>query len=491
MQSEARQALMKGLETYDHRHGWRGALAHVEIAKGWEKEAASKTPPAERRTWKPAVIEDVQGGTVHVMLTDGTKGMLEPADVTWAKAGKGLTPGDLVFVEPTAGDRFGLRQVPEVNGAIVAMEPRTGKVLAMVGGYSFSLSNFNRAVQAERQPGSSFKPFVYATALENGFSPTSIVLDAPISFTDATGKVWNPQNDTKQYYGPTIFRNGLVYSRNVMTVRIAQTIGMKKVRAMAIKAGVVDDMQPVLAMALGAGETTPFRLTAAYAAFANGGRRIDPHLIELASDRQGQVVWKADRRDCPRCNLAFGGEESPRIPAGGSPVMDPVTAYQITLMLQGVTQIGTAAQVSSLGYPIAGKTGTSNDFRSAWFIGYTPNIVVGVFVGFDDNRSLGNDEFASVDAVPIFIDFMRDVLKGQPKTDFVAPKEARFALVAGHREAFRPGTEPKAAPAVIESGPIPYSQAFPGGQIPNAPTGPAAPAAVGPPRPPPELNGLF
>ncbi|HTK34227.1 MAG TPA: penicillin-binding protein 1A [Caulobacteraceae bacterium] len=488
MQTEARTALMKGLEAYDRRHGWRGALAHVALAPGWEEAAKSKSPPAERRTWRPAVVSEVQGGTVKVKLAGGGEGMLEPADVTWAKAGKGLNPGDLVFVEPTTAGRFGLKQVPAVNGALVALEPHSGRVLAMVGGYSFSLSNFNRAVQAERQPGSSFKPFVYATALENGFTPMSVVLDAPISFTDSTGKVWNPQNDSRKYYGPTVFRNGLVFSRNVMTVRIAQAIGMKKVRATAIKAGVVDDMAPVLAMALGAGETTPFKMAAAYAAFPNGGRRIDPHLIELASDRQGQVVWRADRRDCPRCSAPFGGEESPRIPPGGTPIMDPVTAYQITLMLQGVTSIGTGAAVSQLGYPIAGKTGTTNDYRSAWFMGFTPNLVVAVFVGFDDNRSLGENETGAVDAVPIFIDFMRQVLKGQPKTDFTAPREARIALVAGKREAFRPGTEPRPGAAATE-GPAPGEPGVPG--LPYGPPAPAAALPPGPPRPPPELNGLF
>ena len=486
MQTQARTALMKGLEAYDHRHGWRGPIGHVDIKAGWEAEAHSKSPPSERRTWRPAVIDQVQGAMVRVALPDGGGGgLLEQSDVNWARAGKGLAVGDLVFVEPTTAGRFGLRQVPEVNGALVALEPRSGRVLAMVGGYSFSLSNFNRATQAQRQPGSAFKPFVYASALENGFSPDSIVLAAPISFTDTTGKVWNPENFERKFYGPTVFRNGLVYSRNVMTVRIAQRVGMKKIRDAAIKDGVVDDMAPVLAMALGAGETTPFKLTAAYAEFANGGRRIGPHLIETAGDRQGQVVWRADGRDCPHCNDPFGGEESPHIAPGGSGVMDPVTAYQITLMLQGVTQIGTAAQVSSLGYPIAGKTGTTNDYRSAWFVGYTPDLVVGVFVGFDDNRSLGENETGAVDAVPIFIDFMHDVLAGKPKTDFTAPSEARFALVAGRREAFRPGTEPKPKAAILDTTPTP-SNPFPTGPV-------SAPAALpaGPQRPPPELNGLF
>ena len=477
MQSQARAALMKGLEAYDRRHGWRGAWGHATPAPGWEATARSKSPPSERRAWRAAMVERVEGGAVRVRLTDGAGGELEAADAAWAKAGKGLTPGDLVFVEPTGPGRYGLRQVPAVNGALVAVEPFSGRVLAMVGGYSYSLSNFNRAVQAERQPGSSFKPFVYATALENGFTPQSVVLDAPISFTDATGKVWNPENYERTFRGATVFRNGLVYSLNTMTVRIAQQVGMRKIRAEAIKAGVVDDMAPVLAMALGAGETTPFKLTAAYAAFANGGRRISPHLIELAADRQGQVVWRADKRDCPHCTAPFGGEESPRVPPGGEQIMDPVTAYQITLMLQGVTQNGTAAAVSALGYPIAGKTGTTNDYRSAWFMGFTPDLVVGVFVGFDDNRSLGEGETGARDAVPIFIDFMHDVLQGKPKTDFTAPKEARFALVAGRREAFRPGTEPRPRPTLLPAAPIPYAQAF-GPDA--APAGAPAGAASGP-----------
>ena len=465
LQTSARIALMRGLENYDRRHGWRGALTHVELAPGWEAEAKSKSPPAERRDWKAAVVELVQGPTVKVLLPTGGEGVLDAADVAWARAGKGLARGDLVFVEETGPGRFALKQVPAVNGALVALEPRSGRVLAMVGGYSFSVSNFNRATQALRQPGSAFKPFVYATALENGFSPMSVITDAPISFTDATGKVWNPQNDSRRYYGPTIFRNGLVYSRNVMTVRIAQDVGMKKVSANAIKFGVVDQMAPVLAMALGAAETTPFKLTAAYAAFANGGRKIEPHLIEMAADRQGKAIFRADRRDCPRCGAPFGGEESPRVAPGGAQVMDPITAYQISTMLQGVTQIGTAAAVSSLGYPLAGKTGTTNDYRSAWFVGYSPDIVVGVFVGFDDNRTLGDNETGAVDAVPVFIDFMRDYLKGKPKKDFTAPADARFALVAGRREAFRPGTEPKPNAEVLETGPVPYEQAFPNGQL--------------------------
>ena len=449
MQTLARVSLMKGLEVYDRRHGWRGALEHVDLKSGWEKEALSKSPAAERRAWRAAVVDRVAGGA-HVRLPQGGAGDLDPADVAWARAGKGLAVGDLVFVEPQANGRtYNLRQVPLVNGALVALEPRTGRVMAMVGGYSFSLSKFNRATQAQRQPGSSFKPFVYATALENGFTPASIVLDAPISFAGSNGTVWSPENYERDSRGPSIFRAGLVYSRNQMTVRIADKVGMRKIRDLAVKAGVVDDLQPVLAMALGAGETTPFRMTAAYAAFANGGRRIEPHLLELVQDRLGLPLAQIDKRDCPRCDQPFNGDESPRLGAAGIPVMDPITAYQITLMLEGVTTNGTAAAVASLGRHIAGKTGTTNDYRSAWFVGYTPSLVVGVFVGYDDNRSLGEGETGAQAAVPIFIDFMKDALKSMTPEDFKAPRNAKLVSVRGHVEAFQPGTEPKFDPAAV------------------------------------------
>ncbi len=495
LQSLARASLMKGLESYDHRHGWRGPWAHVEPGQDWQALAKARPRPWERRDWRAALVDSANGAGVRVTTLDGVDGDLDGGDVAWANASKPLKAGDLIFVEPGQGDakRFNLRQIPIVNGAIVALEPRSGRILAMVGGYSFSLSKFNRATQARRQPGSSFKPFVYATALENGFTPASEVLDAPIYLNGGGGKVYSPENFEHRYSGMTAFRNGLVYSKNTMTVRIAQRVGMKKIVAAAERDGVVTSMAPVLAMALGAGETTPFDITSAYAAFANGGRRIQPHLIELAEDHTGHVVWKADRRACPGCGDAYDGQESPRVAPDGAQVMDPITAYQISLMLEGVTTRGTAAAVSSLGRHIAGKTGTTNDFRSAWFVGYTPDIVVGVFVGFDDDRSLGDNETGAVDAVPIFIDFMKDALKDTPNVDFAAPKTAKIAYAHGNREAFQPGTEPKPppprparAPPVAGQPPIPYGQAFPNGQLP--------PAAAPPPPPkkaPKDLNGLY
>jgi penicillin-binding protein 1A len=493
LQTAARIALMHGLENYDRRHGWRGAWGHATGDTGWEKDALAKSPAAERRAWRAAMVETAEGGTVRVRLADGSgKGVLDPADVAWARAGKGLNQGDLVFVEPVDGapERYNLRQTPIVNGALVAIEPRSGRTLALVGGYSFSLSNFNRATQAMRQPGSSFKPFVYATALENGFTPASRVLDGPITLPGAkAGENWSPENFHKGFMGMQPLRRGLELSLNTMTVRLAQAVGMNKIVANAKKFGVVDNMEPVLPMALGAGETTPFRLTAAYAAFVNGGNRINPHLIELVEDRDGKPLLRADQRECPRCADAFNGDESPRIPEGGEPVMDPITAYQITSMLESVVQHGTAYQAHVLGRPIGGKTGTTNDFRSAWFVGFSPDIVVGVFVGFDDNRSLGDNETGAVDAVPIFIGFMQTALKDTPVRDFQPPKEAKIAYVNGAAEAFRPGTEPKprALAAPDASGALPPIGGLP---VPGA-ANPAAAAPPPPKKPPADLNGLY
>lgn len=486
LQTAARVALMQGLELYDRRHGWRGAVGRVELGQeGWQKKAKALTPPYERRDWVIAVVEAAKG-PVKVRLTDGKTGSIVEEDVVWARATKGFNVGELIFVAPgKSPGQFALKQIPTVNGALVAIDPYSGRVLALVGGYSFSLSKFNRATQAKRQPGSAFKPFVYATALDNGYTPASVVADAPITIKGETAdKDWTPENYSKDYYGNLVLRKGLEQSRNAMTVRLAQAIGMDKVRETAIRMGVVKDMSPVLAMSLGSGETTPFKLTAAYAPFVNGGRRIEPHLIELVQDREGKPLLKGDGRDCERCNVGFLGEESPRLPAAGTEVLDPITAYQITAMLQGVVQRGTAAQVSSLGRPLAGKTGTTNEYRSAWFVGYSPEIVVGVFVGFDDNRSLGNSETGGQAAVPIFIEFMQTALRGSPYRDFQPPKTAKFVLVNGIREAFRPGTEPK--PQLTPEGPVPYGEAWGGGP------------AVPPPPPPPkvqkvpeDLSGLY
>jgi penicillin-binding protein 1A len=502
LQSAARLALMNGLEAYDRRHGWRGAWGNVTTLAGWQDAARKATRPTERRSWRQAVVTSVAGGSVQVETIDGQTGALAGEDVAWARRGKGIGTGDLVFVAPNDDGAPGLRlkQVPAVNGALVAMEPHSGRVLAMVGGYSFSLSSFNRATQAMRQPGSAIKPIVYAAALENGYTPASVVMDAPITLSGAGGQAWTPENYEKKYYGPLQLRKGLELSRNAMTVRLAQSVGMTKISGLAERMGVTKKMDRVLAMALGSGESTVFKMAGAYSSFVNGGRKVEPHLIELVQDREGKVIYRQDPRDCPRCDSGFTGGESPRVPPGGAQVMDPITAYQVTSMLQGVVQRGTAASASSLGYPLGGKTGTTNDYRSAWFMGFSPDLVVGIYVGFDDNRSLGSGETGSQSAVPIFIDFMKVALEGVEKKEFKAPKNAKFAMVRGIREAFRPGTEPRVATASgvrsgggagLPRGPQPYSQVWR-----NGVTGaPDAGAAVSPPpapkRPPDDTSGLF
>jgi penicillin-binding protein 1A len=491
LQTAARVSLMHGLEQYDRRHGWRGAWARVnQIAPGWQEAARKKTPPSERRDWRAAVVEEVSGNTVKVIpAKDYPAGQLISEDVAWAKRGKGLSVGDLIFVEPADGGGYHLRQIPQVNGALVAIEPYTGRVVAMVGGYSFSLSKFNRATQAKRQPGSAFKPFVYATALENGYTPASYVTDARITLPGGGGEAWSPENYNKRYMGSMPLRRGLELSRNTMTVRLALGVGMKKISDMAERAGITPKMDKVLSMALGSGETTPYQLTAAYTAFVNGGRRAEPHLIEFVQDREGKVIYRSDKRACPRCTAGFGGQESPRLSPNGKQIMDPIVAYQITSMLEGVVQRGTAVAARSLNRPLAGKTGTTNEYRSAWFVGYSPDIVVGVFIGFDDNRSLGESETGGVAALPVFIEFMGEATKGIPPKPFKEPKNAKWAVVNGIREAFRPGDEPGARGAAAPSAGGPGAvrrPAAPGAPVP----GPAQPAAP-PPVIPEDLSGLY
>lgn len=502
LQSAARDALMKGLENYDRRHGWRGAWGTTDFAEGWQDVALAETRPPERRAWQAAAVDSVSGNNVRIITArDGRTGSLLAADAAWANANRPLKRGDLIFVELTDG-QFALKQVPRVNGALVAIEPQSGRVLAMVGGYSYALSSFNRATQAERQPGSAYKPFVYAAALEGDFTPASIVLDAPISFAGgANGGRWTPENYSRQYYGPQSLRRGLELSRNVMTVRLAQSVGMDNIVALSEKMGVADNLTPNLSVSLGAGETTPYRLTAAYAAFVNGGRRVNPYLIEMVQDRDGETIYRADDRRCRDCGRPFTGQESPRLDPRGQQVIDPITAYQMSSMLEGVVQRGTAASARGLGRWVGGKTGTTNEYRSAWFVGFSSDIVVGVFIGFDDNRSLGYGETGTTAAVPVFADFMQTALRERPARPFVRPKNAIFRSVNGIEEAFRPGTTRRIeerAPTgpTVPTGPQNYNEVIRREQeeAQGPAPGPVAPAPTTPqPTPPPaeDLSGLY
>jgi len=502
LQSAARDALMRGLENYDRRHGWRGPWGRTDFAEGWRETAVRGQRPPERRAWEAAAVESVAGNNVRIRTArDNRSGALVTADAAWANANRQLRRGDLIFVEARGG-QYLLKQVPNVNGALVAIEPQSGRVLAMVGGYSYALSSFNRATQANRQPGSAFKPFVYAAALEGDYTPASIVLDAPISFAGGpNGTRWSPENYSREYYGPQSLRRGLELSRNVMTVRLAEDVGMRNVVALAGRMGVADNLQPNLSVSLGAGETTPYRLTAAYAAFVNGGRRVDPYLIEMVQDRDGETIFRADQRRCRDCGRPFTGQESPRLEGRGTQVIDPVTAYQISSMLEGVVQRGTGASARGLGRWVGGKTGTTNEYRSAWFVGFSSDIVVGVFIGFDDNRPLGSGETGATGPVPVFTEFMQAALRERPARPFVRPRNAVFRTINGIEEAFRPGTErqrQEEAPAQeIPTGPQNYNEVVrreqeeAAGQTPS--TAPAPPVTPPPPKKEPaeDLSGLY
>ncbi|ESQ89806.1 penicillin-binding protein 1A [Asticcacaulis sp. AC460] len=466
LQTYARQALMNGLETYDRRHGWRGAWGNEKPASNWQRIAAEKEPPSERARWIQAIVTSATKGSVAIETITGDKGSLISSDIAWAFAGRGLKTGDLIFVEPNPeGSGYRLRQVPNVNGALVAVDPFTGRTLAMVGGYSYSVSKFNRATQANRQPGSSIKPFVYAVALERDFTPASIVEDGPITMMGGDGKMWSPQNYEHDYMGPQPIRRGIELSRNLMTVRLAQKVGIKPITQKLVEYGISEKVPAEMSMVLGAGEVTPFNLTGAYSIFVNGGRKIRPHLIDQVLDRDGKVVYKADDRACPVCAQPFNGTESPRLTAPGQSVMNPITAYQVNSFMQGVVERGTARSAASLGIPMGGKTGTTNDYRSAWFVGFTADMVVGVFVGFDDNHTLGDKETGSQAALPIWIDFMRNATKGKPKKDFQKPRDAVFVSIRGREEAFKPGTEPKYQPGAEDDGPRPYLDTWTDGDL--------------------------
>lgn len=490
LQKLARRALIDGLVAFDRGKGWRGPVTKIDIAGDWGVALAAVEAPKDLDPWRLGVVLDAQKTKVVVGLRPGKQqdGSLVPDreavnvaldELKWARpvdrkgeikaANELLSPGDVVYVAPKdANDPSGawsLMQVPEIGGGLIAMDPHTGRVLAVAGGFSFEMSQFDRAVQAKRQPGSSFKPFVYAAALDNGYKPTSIVLDAPIEIEQVGQEVWRPENyDKDKSYGPTTLRVGVEKSRNQMTVRLAQDMGMPLITEYARRFGIYDDLLPVLSMSLGAGETTLLRLTTAYAMLANGGKEVNATFIDRIQDRWGKTVWRHDDRDCSGCRAErWAGQPEPEIPDARKQIIDPHTSYQITSIMEGVVQRGTATSLKALGKPIAGKTGTTNEEKDAWFIGYTPDLVVGVFVGYDTPRPMGKGMTGGHVAAPIFGAFMKEALKDKPATPFRIPpglKLVRVNLKTGLRatggsgeqsivEAFKPGEEPDDAYSVI------------------------------------------
>jgi penicillin-binding protein 1A len=482
LQEFARKALMDGLVHYDEGDGWRGPVSKIDISGDWGSKLAEAKSLADISPWRMAVVLEIGDQSARIGLQPAREpsgnvsrerqvGIVPLEGIKWAmKADRKGSPrisqvlqsGDVIYVEPIGQDstQYRLRQLPEASGAMVVMDPNTGRVLALVGGFSYDQSQFNRATQALRQPGSAFKPLVYAAALDNGYTPSTVVMDAPIEIDQGAGLgTWRPENYEQKFYGPQTLRFGIEHSRNVMTVRLAQDIGMPLIAEYAKRFGVYDDLPPYLSFALGAGETTVLKMAAAYSMFDNGGRRIKPTLIDRIQDRWGHTIYRHDERECRGCDAdKWQGQAEPVLIDHRERVLDPLTAYQITSMLEGVVQRGTGTALKDLGKPVAGKTGTTNDEKDAWFIGYTPDLVAGVYIGYDKPRHLHLPTGATGGhlAAPVVRDFLKQATAGKPGVPFLPPAgiklvriDPRTGLRAGPGttgnvlfEAFKPGTAP-------------------------------------------------
>ena len=464
MQTIADATLREGLVTYDRRHGWRGPLTNLATNDRNLKTLQEMQPPVGTpAAWQLALVGNVTSKSAHVLLVNGARGIIPMPELTWArkwlpekKRGDPITSarqvvdaGDVILVSgekradrndpsavrlspgPLPEGIYGLRQMPDIEGAVVALDPHTGRVLALSGGFSIARSEFNRATQAMRQPGSAFKPFVYLTAMENGYTPSTLVLDAPFALDQGHGlPKWKPQNYELDYLGLTTLRIGLEKSHNLMTVRLAQALGMDKVADIAEKFGIVDKLPHFLAASLGSEVTTPLRLVTAYAELVNGGLKLAPTMIDRVQDRAGKTIYRHDERACPDCvGVIWEGQDPPNLPDEREQIAHPASVYQVVHMLEGVIQRGTGHIVSRVGKPLAGKTGTSNDVVDTWFVGFSPDLAVGVFVGFDEPRTLGRGEQGASVAAPIFRDFMSEVLKDQPAKPFRVPSGISFVRV--------------------------------------------------------------
>jgi penicillin-binding protein 1A len=515
IQAVSDNALRDGLIAYDRRHGWRGPWAKIADMSLWEEEfarIAQRRPLTGPASWHLAVVSKVEPQAVQLVgLPDG-EGTLPFAEMTWAaptladqrvgapprRPNDVVNVGDVIVVEkvekaagpnakPYPPRTYALRQVPNVEGGVVVMDTQTGRVLAMSGGWSYGRSQFNRAVQAARQPGSAFKPFVYLAAMDAGFTPASVVLDAPFSYDPGYGQpIWSPKNYGGDYLGPTTVRRGLELSRNLMTVRMAQQVGMKRVVEVAKEFGVTDQMGAYLPMALGAGETTLLRMTMAYAMLANGALEITPSLVDRVQDRNGRTVYRHEPRACRGCGEQPAGiPVAPEIVDSRKPFHDPASVYQVVHMMLGVTTRGTAGRLAALGRPIAGKTGTTNDARDNWFLGSTPDITIGIYIGFDEPRTLGssNLETGGGNAAPIYEAIARQIFKDKPATPFRIPpglRMVRYSYEGGAiDEVFKPGTEPGSDGfnQTLLDGSGPWSGIDPGG--PQQAGGPRRPGLTG------------
>jgi len=432
LQKIATDSLRNGLINYDKRKGWRGPILNKKYSKKWHN-GLEKYYLESSINWDIAIIRKISKFSVEIETQDNTKGIIEYSDISWTKKefDELFKENDVVYVQRIKDNKFSLKQVPKINGGIVVMDPYTGRVVALSGGFSFKNSEFNRATQALRQPGSAFKPFVYALALENNFTPSSLVLDAPLVLDQGSDlKMWKPENYGKKFYGPSTLRVGLEKSRNLMTVRIAQNLGVNKLADFSKDLGIYENPEELLSISLGSAETTLLKLTSAYSAFVNGGKLVFPILIDRVQDSEGNTILNNEKRACVNCNqISFTGQDYPKIRSNYKQIFSPQTAYQITSLLEGVIKRGTGKKLRNLNLNLAGKTGTTNKNTDAWFIGFTSNLVIGVYVGMDNPEPLGKFETGSKTALPIFKNFIELAINKSDARPFKAAEGITMMVI--------------------------------------------------------------
>ena len=432
LQTKASAALRKGLEQYDRRRGWRGPLINKKISKNWNKNL-DKFKLEKSLGWEIAIIKKINKFEANIETENNIKGKIKFENINWTRKNidELFKVGDLVYVKKINQENYELKQLPAVNGGIVVMDPFTGRVLAMAGGFSFNKSEYNRVTQAKRQPGSAFKPFIYALALENNFTPSTLVLDAPIVLEQGIDlKMWKPENYGKKFYGPSTLRTGVEKSRNLMTVRIAQEIGLNKITNFSKKLKIYERPEELMSISLGSAETTLLKMTSAYSSFVNGGKLVEPIFIDRIQDSEGKTIFKNQLRFCKDCDLiSYTSENLPQIKNNYKQIFSPQTAYQMTSILEGVVQRGTGKKLKDLNLQLAGKTGTTNKNTDAWFIGFTSNLVIGVYVGFDNPRTLGKFETGSKTALPIFKEFVKNSVNNHEARPFKVAKGIKMMVV--------------------------------------------------------------
>tara|TARA_B100001121_G_scaffold291000_1_gene291373 strand:+ start:195 stop:2489 length:2295 start_codon:yes stop_codon:yes gene_type:complete len=432
LQEQATKSLREGLINFDKKKGWRGSLLNRKNYSDWKKNL--KDYKLENSIgWKLSIVKKVNRFSAEIEIIDGSKGIIEFSSIDWTKKQfeEIVEIGDIVYVEKIKDNKYNLQQLPRVNGAIIVIDPFTGRVLALSGGFSFKNSEFNRATQAFRQPGSAFKPFVYALALENGYTPATLILDAPIVFDQGEDlKLWKPENYGKKFYGPSTLRTGVEKSRNLMTVRIAQNVGIKKIAQFAEDLNIYENPEELLSLSLGSSETTLLKLTAAYCSFVNGGKLIIPKFIDRIQDSEGNTIFNSENRECEGCDqISFLSTKIPKIKNNFKQIMSKETAYQMTSILEGTVKRGTAKGLRDLNLDLGGKTGTTNKNTDTWFVGFSSNYVIGVYVGYDEPSSLGKYETGARTAMPIFKHFVKNAVKKDNARPFKTPQGVKMLVV--------------------------------------------------------------